>query len=71
MPIKMKFTEPTREWLDQSGCFIFGKYKGESAEDIAETDSSYIRWIIDTVEDILESDREVLSQYLTYAQRRR
>lgn len=71
MTIRLKKTEPTKEWLDQSGCFIFGKYRGESAEDIADTDSSYIRWIVDNVEDILESDREVLSQYLTYAQRRR
>jgi hypothetical protein len=80
MPIKMKKTEPTKEWLDQSGRFLFGKYGpnrdsvndvGELAEDIAETDPGYIRWIVDNVEDILEIDRDILSQYLTYAQRRR
>lgn len=79
MAIKMKKEEP-KEWLDQSGRFLFGKYGpdkdnpkdvGEYAEDIAETDPQYIRWIVNDVEDIVESDREVLAQYLTYAQRRR
>lgn len=60
-----------REWLDQSGCFLFGKYKGELAEDIADTDPRYIRWIIDSIEDISEEDRELLQQYLSWRGRGR
>jgi len=64
-------TTVIREWLDSSGRLTIGKYKGSQAEDIASDDPSYIRWIIETVEDISEDDRNVLSQYLTYAPRRR
>lgn len=74
MAIRMKRIETEtelKEWLDQSGCFLFGKYEGEYAEEIAETDPQYIRWIVNDVENIVESDREVLAQYLSYAQRRR
>lgn len=41
MAIKMKRRETEtelKEWLDNSGCFLFGKYQGEYAEEIAETD---------------------------------
>lgn len=45
MAIRMKRetrgTEP-KEWLDNSGCFLFGKYQGEYAEEIAETDPQSI-----------------------------
>lgn len=67
----------SREWLDSSGRFMFGKYgptshdDGELAEDVAREDPSYIRWIVNDVEDISDDDREVLSQYLTYASRSR
>lgn len=54
----------TREWLDSGGCFTIGKYKGELAYDIALTDSSYIRWIIESVENIDDQDRELLSSLL-------
>lgn len=59
-----------RSWLDSSGRFIFGKYKGSLAEDIVQDDSSYIYWIINNVENITEEDREVLSQLLQYGRRR-
>lgn len=75
MAIRMKRTETRgiepKEWLDQSGCFLFGKYEREYAEEIAKTDPQYIRWIVNDVDSIVESDREILGQYLTYAQRRR
>lgn len=53
------------EWLDNGGSFLIGKYKGESAYDISRSDPSYIRWVIETVESINESDRELLSQLLS------
>lgn len=58
-----------KDWLDASGCFLFGKYKGECAEDIAETDPAYIRWIVDNVEDISDEDRGLLEQYLSWKNR--
>lgn len=64
-------TSSSRPWLDSSGSFLFGKYKGLLAEDIAQDDSSYIRWIVNEVEDITEEDRQVLFQLLQYRSRSR
>lgn len=58
-----------RDWLDASGCFLFGKYKGECAEDIASSDPDYIQWIIDNIEDISDEDRGLLEQYLSWKNR--
>lgn len=65
------YTSTGRTWLDPSGYFLFGKYRNALAEDVAQDDPSYIRWIVNDVEDICEEDREVLSQLLTYRGRGR
>jgi hypothetical protein len=41
-----------KDWLDSSGRFVFGKYAGELAYSIARRDPSYLRWIVDEVEDL-------------------
>lgn len=62
----IQYTPTGRTWLDPSGYFLFGKYKNALAEDIAKDDPSYVRWIVQDVEDISEEDREVLSQLLRH-----
>lgn len=52
------------EWLDSGGNLLIGKYKGESSYDISRSDPSYIRWIIENVDNMNEHDRELLSQLL-------
>lgn len=59
----------SRDWLDSGGRFRFGKYRGSLAEDIAKDDPQYVQWIVDTVEDIFDDDREILSQLLAYRSR--
>jgi hypothetical protein len=72
MPIRLDSYTPTgRTWLDSSGYFLFGKYENALAEDVVQDDPSYVRWIVNDVEDICEEDREVLSQLLTYRGRGR
>jgi hypothetical protein len=72
MSIKInEYTSTGRTWLDSGGFFLFGKYKNSLAEDIAKDDPSYVKWIVESVEDICEEDREMLSQLLTYRNRRR
>jgi hypothetical protein len=61
----------TRRWLADDGAFLFGKYKGELAEDVASEDSGYVRWAVDTVEDMDEGDRDVLTALLAYRLRSR
>lgn len=63
------YTSTGRVWLDFGGYFLFGKYRNGLAEDIAKDDPSYVKWIVNDVEDICEGDREILSQFLTYRKR--
>lgn len=65
------YTSTGRVWLDSAGYFLFGKYKNSPAEDIVQDDPSYIRWVVNDVEDICEEDREVLSKLLNYRNRGR
>lgn len=68
----MKVKE-SREWLDSGGYFIFGKYGGPnpaSVEDVARTDPSYLRWILENVEDIHHEDRDVIETSLQFRKRR-
>lgn len=58
-----------REWLNDDGCFKFGKCKGKSVEDVARTDSSYLRWILENVEDIHHEDRDVIETALQFRKR--
>lgn len=53
-----------REWLSSTGEFLFGKHKDRLPEDVIRSDRSYIRWIVDEVEDILEEDRQILQALL-------
>lgn len=56
----------SKPYLDDSGRFIFGKYPGETAEKIALIDHAYINYLVNNREDMLESDRDILSTLLTY-----
>ena len=51
-----------RSWLDEDGCFRFGKYAGRFVAVVAEDDPSYVRWIIETVDDIDAEDLRTLEQ---------
>ena len=53
-----------KEWLDKDGRFLFGKFRNRAAEDVVQTDPSYIGWILDTVEDIDSNDRQILRTLL-------
>lgn len=53
-----------REWLDVDGRFLFGKHEGESIERVRRDDPGYLRWIVETVEDICEGDREIIQAAL-------
>lgn len=61
------------EWLDSDGYFIFGKY-GEpnpaSVEDVVREDPSYLRWILESVEDIHHEDRNVIETALQFRKRK-
>lgn len=56
----------SRDWLDSRGNFLFGKYKGDPAEEVAQEDPSYLQWIIDKVDDCSDEDREVLLSCLSF-----
>lgn len=60
-----------RDWLDSRGNFLFGKYKGDPAEEVAQEDPSYIKWIIEKVDDCSDEDKEVLSSCLQFRSRSR
>lgn len=68
----MNFSDPkgrrgpgiAKVWLDDDGCFRFGKHQGEFAEDIAREEPSYIRWALSEAEDMIEEDRETLEDLL-------
>ena len=69
----MSFTNPHdtgRVWLDISGCFLFGKYKGESAEYVTQDDPSYVAWVVrHPGVDICDEDREILAAHLARQER--
>lgn len=63
-----------REWLDNDGCFLFGKYgppSPSSVEDVAHEDPSYLRWILETAEDIDHEDKGVIETALRFNGRKR
>lgn len=63
-----------REWLDSGGYFLFGKYGPPNpahVEDVAREDPSYLRWILENVEDINHEDRDVIEAALQFGNRKR
>ena len=50
-----------KDWLDSSGRFLFGKYRGSSVEEIVSDDPDYLHWILDTVTDISREDRQIIA----------
>lgn len=63
----------SREWLDSSGYFVFGKYgppNPASVDDVAKEDPSYLRWILENVEDIDHEDRDIIEAALQFRKRR-
>lgn len=57
-------SRPSRDFLDSTGRFLFGKHKGELSDSVAATDPSYLRWIVNDVEDCSDEDREILATLL-------
>lgn len=59
-----------REWLDVDGSFLFGKHEGETVERVCREDPGYLRWILETVENILDEDRMVIQAMMDRGRRR-
>jgi hypothetical protein len=60
-----------QDWIDSQVRFIFGKHKGTSVETVVDDDPSYVRWIVNEVENISDADRAVLRSYLRYGKSKR
>jgi hypothetical protein len=56
----------TRRWLTDDGAFLFGKYRGEFLELVAADDEGYVRWCVESVEDMEDEDREAMEAALKY-----
>ena len=49
-----------RPWLTDDGRFRFGKYRDEPAESVVRNDPSYIGWVLETVDNMVDDDRAIL-----------
>lgn len=54
----------SKDWLDADGCFLFGRHRGRPATQAVATDASYVRWIVEDVDDCSPDDREILRTLL-------
>jgi hypothetical protein len=56
----------TRDWLDSSGRFLFGRHRGRTVPQVLQDDTGadYIRWALDNADDMSEDDRQILESYL-------
>jgi len=64
-------TPRERNWLDSNGEFIFGKHAGSTPQELIDNgDESYLRWIINDVEDCSHEDRDIISLVLEQNSRR-
>lgn len=54
----------TKDWISQAGTFLFGKYSGRTVGAVVADDPSYCRWIVETVENITDEDREMIATLL-------
>lgn len=59
-----------KDWLASDGTFLFGKHEGDDVESVAADDPGYLRWILDTVDDISDGDREVIETALRFGSKR-
>lgn len=58
--------------IDDTGRLQFGnKHRGSDINDIAADDPGYLRWTLNEVDSLTESDREVIRAALQYAKRTR
>lgn len=58
--------------IDDAGRLQFGHaHRGEDINDIAADDPSYLTWMLNNVESLTESDREVIRAALQFAKRTR
>lgn len=53
-------------WLDEHGRFRFGKYRLCLADEVAQDDPDYIRWVLEECDDMDEGDREILESIASY-----
>ncbi len=58
-------------WLDDDGAFRIGKHRGELVEDVARSDASYLRWILENVESIDDDERSIIEAHLNWRRNRR
>ena len=47
-----------RQFVDEDGCFLFGKHKGEYLDDLAREEPSYLKWCLESIGELPESVRE-------------
>lgn len=59
----------SKRWLDDDGTLLHGKYAADLIEDVARLDPGYLRWLVDTVENLDEGDRDVINSTLAYRNR--
>ena len=53
-----------QQWLDNEGCFLFGKYKDRTAEAVSKEDPQYLQWILDKVKKCCDEDRRIFNLLL-------
>lgn len=62
----------SRDLIDDAGRLQFGKaHRGEDINDIAADDPGYLTWMLSSVDDLTEDDREVIRVALIFAKRGR
>lgn len=64
------------DWLDSSGRFRFGKYgptgkdPGELIEYVAKVDPGYLEWVLESIENLPDDDREIMEAHLARRRKR-
>ena len=51
----------SKPWLDADGQFLFGKHRRSQVDTVCRDDPSYIRWLLETVDDMTTDDYEIIS----------
>lgn len=71
--LMQNFAESTMsDLINDSGRLQFGRqHRGEDINAIADDDPSYLRWMLDNVEQLTDDDREVIRAALRFANRTR
>lgn len=57
-------TTRERDWISPDGAFLFGKYSGRSVSAVVADDPGYCRWVVESVENITDQDRQMIATLL-------